>query len=954
MRARVAAFLFVVLGSIALAAGQARQPSQPQPSSQQPSPQQPPAQQPPSQTPPPQQPVFRAGVEVLAVDVTVIDGEGRPVMDLLPPEFTVKVDGEVRRVVTAEFVSYEQTGSAAGAVPLAPSAFFTSNAGRAPRRLIILVVDQGNIRAGAGRFAMSAASKFLDKLGPDDQVAFAAIPAPGARVDFTTNHALIKAALNRTVGQAHRTESRFNIGISEAFALQRHSDPIAIKILMDRECGTLTDGSPGRERCELEVVAEASSMVSDIVRQTDQSIAELRDLLEGLRLIDAPKSLVFVSEGLILEGLGTELAGIADAATAARTSIHVLLLDVPRVDVTQADLPPTPDADRSLQTDGLEMLAGMSRGSLFRVYGGAETAFERIFRELSGFYLLGVEAAARDKDGRRHKIDVAVRRRGVTVRSRREFRWTSAMRVATTPTERVTHALAMPYAASDLPVRIASYAYQGEASEKVRIMLAAEIQTRSEQASGLTIGFVVLDRDGKVAAGSMQENVPVPPGSRAGAFDFGATLQLEPGTYKLRMAAVDADGRVGSIEHTLEAFKMSGEELAVGDLMLAPVDAGFDGSVRPIVEARVAGAHLAVYSEVYSNKPGTLGELRAEADVADDEAGAALVRAGAVLRDPGAPDRRVVQGVLNVAALPPGSYVARVFLSRGGELVGKLVRPFSVIAGGAPTAAGGAAPAAALLPPPATFDRAEALQPGVVGAFLDVLERAQAAPAAAVTSAIQRARGGAYAGTAREAFEAGDQLAAAFLRGLELFAQGQIDPAARQFDAALRMAPTFAPGAFYLGACYAAAGRDREATTFWQRALGGGVPAPHVHLALGNAWLRLNDPARAIEALKDGLSRWPEAEPVRRSLGVAYLAAGQARDALATLDPYFERHGTDHELLFAAMHVIYAAHAAGGTVGTRDEDRERFARYARAYAEAKGPNQALVNRWVAFVDSGKR
>src|SRR6267378_2208727 len=56
-----------------------------------------------------QQPTFRTGVEVITVDVGAIDRNGQPVTDLHAPEFTVKIDGQVRRVVTADLVKYQYT-----------------------------------------------------------------------------------------------------------------------------------------------------------------------------------------------------------------------------------------------------------------------------------------------------------------------------------------------------------------------------------------------------------------------------------------------------------------------------------------------------------------------------------------------------------------------------------------------------------------------------------------------------------------------------------------------------------------------------------------------------------------------------------------------------------------------------------------------------------------------------
>src|SRR2546423_14796661 len=60
----------------------------------------------------PHQPTFRTGVDVITVDVGAVDGRGQPVIDLHAPEFTVKIDGQVRRVVTADLVKYEYTPDA--------------------------------------------------------------------------------------------------------------------------------------------------------------------------------------------------------------------------------------------------------------------------------------------------------------------------------------------------------------------------------------------------------------------------------------------------------------------------------------------------------------------------------------------------------------------------------------------------------------------------------------------------------------------------------------------------------------------------------------------------------------------------------------------------------------------------------------------------------------------------
>lgn len=56
-----------------------------------------------------------------------------------------------------------------------------------------------------------------------------------------------------------------------------------------------------------------------------------------------------------------------------------------------------------------------------RIYvpvGGGGFALDRVLRESSAYYLLGVEPAEADRDGKARELRVKVDRRGVTVRSR--------------------------------------------------------------------------------------------------------------------------------------------------------------------------------------------------------------------------------------------------------------------------------------------------------------------------------------------------------------------------------------------------------------------------------------------------------------------------------------------------------------------------------------------------------
>ena len=130
---------------------------------------------------PPQQPIFRAGIDLIEVDVTVVNGQGVPVKDLRAPEFTVSVDGQRRSVVTAEFIDLRaETPEARPASADAGEGFYSSNTAATRGRLIVLMIDRENMTFGAGSNVTRAAARFVEKLTSNDRVALVTLPRPGA------------------------------------------------------------------------------------------------------------------------------------------------------------------------------------------------------------------------------------------------------------------------------------------------------------------------------------------------------------------------------------------------------------------------------------------------------------------------------------------------------------------------------------------------------------------------------------------------------------------------------------------------------------------------------------------------------------------------------------------------------------------------------------------------------
>jgi hypothetical protein len=811
------------------------------------------------------------------------------------------------------------------------------------------LVDEGNIRVGQGRDVMRAAVKFVDGLSPDDKVALAAIPR-GALVDFTTNHERVREGLLATVGRASPYKGRFYMSLSEAIAAYEHSDAMLRNQLILRECAAVLGNPVEATRCEIEVEQEAGEFVHHERQQTQGSLHGMREVLRSLSALEGPKSVILISEGLVLEGLGGEVDEIAAIAADVRASLDVMLLDVPSVDVSIAQRPSTPREDREKQVTGLEMLSGLARGSLHRVITSSDNAFTRILRSIAGYYLIGVEARPVDRDGRRHRISVKTNRRGATILSRRGFLAPMGV-AASTPTEAVNRALRSPLTMNDVPMKIATWTYKDPGSAKVRLLVAAEIERTSDQKLEYTAGFVVVDRNGRGTATTVEPRTLRPSESDPGIAVFAGSLLLDAGTYVLRFAAADSEGRLGSVERKVEAWQMNTTGLTVGDLLIGQAPEK-EIPLAPAIEPVVSNGQLAVMMEVYAAKL-TPESLQATLDIVSDENAKPLLSAPMKVGGGRSPEVGVLVGMMSTTALPPGRYLARASVKEDGKARGHLVRPFRVVApslastnGATPANMPARLPAEMLvamlanLPP---VERKELVAPTVLATVLASAEKAR--PAA--KSAFAAARGGNLGAAALDALASGDQVTAAFLRGIDLFGQGQTDRAVQQLQIAMQQAPSFAPTRMYLGAALAEGNRHREAAGLL---LSAGTElakvAPVARMA-ANSWLRVGDATNAIAALEQANASGDTA--VSRTLALAYLTANRGGEALPLLARSLEANPRDQDTLLSGIYATYVTHFPTARQETIAADRTRAQAWAKTYASLKGERQALVDLWMKYL-----
>lgn len=372
-----------------------------------------------------QQKAIRVGVEVIAVDVQVIDRTGKPVPDLGPEHFTVTIDGRRRRVVSAEQIRSD-VAEGAGIMAGPPASTI-------PGRVIMLAIDCISFDTTASRDVIQSVKAFVQTLLPDDHVGLSAYPN-GASVPPTRDHAAIMRALDTVVGQREAPGlSQFNLPPSEVIDISRDlasGGGSTLEGVVARECGP--EAGPN-SACRQRLLMEVTNTALYYEGQATASLGMLRTLVRQMRDYPGRKTLLLVSGGLIASDrpggrpdLGSLGIYVGREAAAANTAIYTLFIDSTLHDSYAAETRMSGrtainrSRDAAVLASWLEQFTGTAGGALFPVLvGNADVALTRLRTELSSYYLLGVEPADEDRDGRTHEVAVRLRIPNTTIRGRR-------------------------------------------------------------------------------------------------------------------------------------------------------------------------------------------------------------------------------------------------------------------------------------------------------------------------------------------------------------------------------------------------------------------------------------------------------------------------------------------------------------------------------------------------------
>ena len=512
----------------------------------------------------PAPPRFQSSVDLASVDVNVVDGRGQPITDLGAGDFVVRVDGQPRRVVSAEWVSLVRDAKAPPA-PVVPEGYSTNEAASGGR-LIVIAVDQPNIRPGRTLSIMAAASAFIDKLSPADRVAIVGFGAGAAGTRSSPIARAWKQALTRMVGQEglQRSPARSTSRCPRRWASRARTARPSTESWLENARGARAADAVALCRRRSRATRAPDGPGCDA--RSDDTVRGLRDLFIGLKAVAGPKTLILISEGFLTDDTAMSVGELGALAAASRTSLYAVQLDDTGNIRRGAAEPPSRRSDGPGRPG--DAGAGRPRGAAFRVTGSAAgPMFDRIEAELSGYYLLAVESEPRDRDGKAHPIRVDVTRSGALVRARRQM--LSAGRrgcAVTAPGGRRRTELAAP----DVGAAPAGgdVCAAGAGTRKGPAPHSCGYRQRLQRVEGgvrlaSRLSTPRADRGGSFGTARWRRSwVGVP-----SSLEFVAGASLPPGDYTLRLAAAEGD-RAGSVEHPIHAALVDAGNVALSALMV--------------------------------------------------------------------------------------------------------------------------------------------------------------------------------------------------------------------------------------------------------------------------------------------------------------------------------------------------------------------------------------------------
>jgi VWFA-related protein len=563
------------------------------------------------QTPAGQAPVFKASVDLVHLDVSVLDKNRQPVRGLTEKDFTVVEDGNPQAIVAFSAVDVPANPPKPAAWSYRVAADVQSNEGvEDPEgRLFVVLLDDAMIPMHTQSLATAreVARKFVERVTPADRVAVV-FSASGRNQEFTGDRGRLVAAIDSLKsGHASHllgwdTAKDPSIPLPTDFIAPDIPGPMGDPDIMYRNASMNTlrmvaetlISAPQRRKALLfispgivvDTVSAAMPMLNGptvkmAMKDANQQL--MRDMPELFNRMRRANVTIYPVDPCGNGGF----QGYVMSAAANLSSLRVGITEsVPGVPDNPALLKPmatatgvdwlnpgysVPRADQlaehvsGLSMDFLMAAAANTGGKAVVNTNDYDDGINRIFEENSSYYLIGYQQPAGQASGSQHRLTVKVNRPDVFVRARSGYDTPAAPKAPkagkpVVPLSSLDAAImgAVPKGAFPMRVAFAPFVEPGKKVPLVTVVLGLEqppVTQRTNYTVDLQTNAYTIEGKPVLVGQRHLANVVLVPtkGKDRARYDLLSSISLPPGRYSLRISATrSVDGVTGSLYADVE------------------------------------------------------------------------------------------------------------------------------------------------------------------------------------------------------------------------------------------------------------------------------------------------------------------------------------------------------------------------------------------------------------------
>jgi VWFA-related protein len=500
-----------------------------------------------AQTPP----TFRAGVELVRIDVVVLE-RGAPVTGLSAADFEITENGASREIVSFEPIVVRVPARAVAPESPAPARISESTV-RAPEenRYFLIFFDDVHLSTLSAERTRAPLVRFLRRETREGDWVTVVSPVAGVKWTARTafEHRQLLAVIQSLKGQLVRDPLKDGMTDYDAMRIAEYA-------------GRDYKPPPGPNasfHAPTGLIAEERYALAE--RRIRQSLGGLTDAIQSLSGFRGRKSLIFYSEGFIKSPSMPDYDRTIDLARRAHVAVYFVDPRGLRSGLRMADDEPAgPNPLIQLDTDaGGTSYVATATGGRISISNDATALLHDAMVESSAYYLLGFQPSPGEAGER--KLKVRVRREGVTVRAPDRY-IAGEPATSSKPVPPAVQALGLVSDATDISFRVSTLfldaSARGEVTTTVAVELEKDAAASGERHLNLLVEAHPLDR-GEPVRDTSELNVPSGGRTAVATRD----LHLRPGVWQARVVVRDIrTEKLGSALHTFEVPSGAGLRLS--------------------------------------------------------------------------------------------------------------------------------------------------------------------------------------------------------------------------------------------------------------------------------------------------------------------------------------------------------------------------------------------------------